>query len=145
MFFIHSKKLIIFHFVSSLGTVYKNTMESRYAHKFPAIVTLSFSWMPWCAKSCHSCPTLCNPMHYSVPGSSVHGILQERLLKWVAMLLSRDLPNPGIEPESLYVSYIAGIFFTIWATREAPHSIMVLEISQAEKDKHCMVSLTCGI
>ena len=37
----------------------------------------------------------CNP-----PGSSVHGILQARILEWVAMPFSRDLPNPGIEPRS---------------------------------------------
>ena len=35
------------------------------------------------------CPTLCDPMDYSPPGSSVHGILQERLLEWVVMPSSR--------------------------------------------------------
>jgi len=37
----------------------------------------------------------------SLPGSSVHGILQARILEWVAISSSRDLPNPGIEPVSL--------------------------------------------
>ena len=32
-----------------------------------------------------SCPTLCDPMDYSLPGSSIHGILQERMLEWVAI------------------------------------------------------------
>ena len=41
-----------------------------------------------------SCPTLCNPTEYSSPGSSVHGILQARILEWVAIPLSRDLPHP---------------------------------------------------
>ena len=45
--------------------------------------------------------TLCDPMDCSLPGSSVHGILQARILEWVAMPFSRDLPNPGIEPVSL--------------------------------------------
>ena len=36
-------------------------------------------------------------MHCRPPGSSVHGILQARILEWVAILLSRDLPDPGIE------------------------------------------------
>ena len=36
-----------------------------------------------------SCPTLCNPMDYSLPGSSVHGILQARILEWVAIPFSR--------------------------------------------------------
>ena len=34
------------------------------------------------------CPTLCDPMDYSLPGSSVHGILQARTLEWVAMSFS---------------------------------------------------------
>ena len=42
-----------------------------------------------CAKSLHSCPTLCDPMDYSPLGSSVHGILQVRMLEWVAMPSSR--------------------------------------------------------
>ena len=47
-----------------------------------------------------ACLTLCDPMDCSPPGSSVHGILQARILEWVAMLFSRDRPNPGIEPAS---------------------------------------------
>ena len=47
-----------------------------------------------------SCLTLCNPMDCSLPGSSVHGILQERILEWVAMSSSGDLPDSGIEPGS---------------------------------------------
>ena len=47
-----------------------------------------------------SCLTLCNPMDCSTPGSSVHGVLQARILEWVAIPFSGDLPNPGIEPES---------------------------------------------
>ena len=41
------------------------------------------------AKSLQSCLTLCNPMDCSPPGSSVHGILQARILEWVAMTLSK--------------------------------------------------------
>ena len=50
-------------------------------------------------------------MGCSLLGSSVHEILQARILAWV------DLPDPGIEP--LQVSHIAGSFFTVWGTREA--------------------------
>ena len=46
------------------------------------------------------CSTLCKPMDCSLPGSSVHGILQARILEWVAMPSSGDLPNPEIEPRS---------------------------------------------
>ena len=43
---------------------------------------------------------LCDPVDCSLPGSSVHGILQARILEWVAISFSRDLPDPGIEPGS---------------------------------------------
>ena len=52
------------------------------------------------AKLLQSCPTLCNPMDYSLPASSVRGILQVRILKWIAISFPGDLPNPGIEPRS---------------------------------------------
>ena len=39
-------------------------------------------------------------MDCSLPGSSVHGILQARIPEWIAVLFSRDLPDPGIEPGS---------------------------------------------
>ena len=47
-----------------------------------------------------SCPTLCDPMDCSLPGSSVHGSLQARILEWAACPSPGDLPNPGIEPRS---------------------------------------------
>ena len=45
--------------------------------------------------------TLCDPMDYSLPGTSVHGILQARVLEWVAIHFARDLPNVWVEPGSL--------------------------------------------
>ena len=67
-----------------------------------------------------SCLTLCDPMDCSLPGSSVHGILQARILVWVAIPFSRGSSWPR---DRTQVSYIAGRFFTIWATRVAgsPH------------------------
>ena len=47
-----------------------------------------------------SCLTLCDPMDYSLPVSSFPGILQARILEWVAVPFSGDIPNPGIEPRS---------------------------------------------
>ena len=75
--------------------------------------------LPICAKSLQSCPTLCNPINYSPPGSSVHGILQVRILGWVAMPSSGDLSHPGMEPVSLMSPTLAGRFFTTSATWEA--------------------------
>ena len=43
------------------------------------------------------CLTLCDPMDCSLPGSSLHEILQARILEWVAIPFSRGLPNPGIK------------------------------------------------
>ena len=62
-----------------------------------------------------SCLTLCNSMGCSLPGSSVHGILQARILEWVATLFSRGYSWPR---DQIRVSHIAGRFFTIWATKE---------------------------
>ena len=48
-----------------------------------------------------SCPTLCNPMDCSPPGSSVHGILQTGVLEWVAVPSARGSPSPGSNPHLL--------------------------------------------
>ena len=53
------------------------------------------------AKLLQSCPTLCNPMDCSLPDSSVCGILQARILEWVATPSSRGSSDPGIKPRSL--------------------------------------------
>ena len=62
------------------------------------------------------CPTLCDPLACSSQGSSVHGILQARILEWIALPFSVGSSQPG---DWTQVSHIAGGFFTIWATREA--------------------------
>ena len=46
------------------------------------------------------CATLRDPMDCSLPGSSAYGVFQARVLEWVAISFSGDLPNPGIEPGS---------------------------------------------
>ena len=47
-----------------------------------------------------SSPTLCDPMDYNPPSSSVHGIFQERILEWVAISYSRESSQPRIKPRS---------------------------------------------
>ena len=66
-----------------------------------------------------SCPTLCDPMECSPPGSSDHGILQARILEWAAISSSRGSSRLR---EWTWVSSAAGGFFTDWATREV-HNI----------------------
>ena len=63
-----------------------------------------------------SCPTLCNPMDCKLPGSSVHGILQARILEWVAISFSKGPFQPRDQTQ---VARIAGRRFTVWAMREA--------------------------
>ena len=63
-----------------------------------------------------SCSPLCNPIYYNLLGSSVHGILQARILEWVAILFSKVFSQPR---DGTWVSHIAGGFFASCATREA--------------------------
>ena len=73
----------------------------------PSVCVLSHSVMP----------DSCDPIDCNLPGSSVHGILQARMLEWVAISFSRGSSQPRNRTQ---VSYTAGRFFTDWATREAP-------------------------
>ena len=68
------------------------------------------------AKSLQSCLTLCNPMDCSVPGYSVYGILQARILEWVVMPSSGDLPDPGVKPPPPMSLALAGSYFTTGVT-----------------------------
>ena len=63
-----------------------------------------------------SCLTFCNHMDCSPPGSSVHGILQARILEWVIIPFSSGSSQLR---DQIQVSCIAGRFFTFWVTREA--------------------------
>ena len=82
----------------------------------------------WAARKLHiyvcccfcgqSCPTLCDAMDCSLPGSSIHEILQARILEWVAKPSSRGSSQPRDQTQ---VSHTAGSFFTIWAIREASY------------------------
>ena len=84
---------------------------------------------PWCMCT-QLCLTLCGPMECSLPGSSVHGIFQARILGWIAIPYSGDLPNPGTEPMSPSSPALAGRFFTTSTTwepfvPEAGHKILM--------------------
>ena len=62
-----------------------------------------------------SCPTLCDPMDCSLPGSSVHGIFQAIVLEWVAISFSKGSSQPR---DRTRVSCIVDRRFTIWATED---------------------------
>ena len=91
-----------------------------YSFNLFLIYFWSFLILGWKVKSesevTQSCPTLCNPVDCSPPGSSIHGIFQARILEWVAISFSRGSSRPRDRTE---VSRIAGRCFNLWATREA--------------------------
>ena len=103
----------------------KEYVKAVYCH--PAYLTYmqSTSWeMLDCMKHkqrtneseiAQSCLTLCNPMDCSLPGSSIHRILQARVLKWVAISFSRGSFQ---HRDWTCVSHIAGRRFTVWVTKE---------------------------
>ena len=62
-----------------------------------------------CCLVAKSCLTLCNPMDYSLPCSSVHGISQARILEWVAISSSSGSSQPR---DRTHISCLAGKFFT---------------------------------
>ena len=77
-----------------------------------------FSWCQYCdcecmlSRSAQSRPTLYECMDCSSPGFSVHGMFQARILEWVALSSSGNLPDPGIKPQSPASPAWAGRFFT---------------------------------
>ena len=62
------------------------------------------------------CPPLCDPMDCGPPGSSVHWILQARILEWVVISFSRGSSQPKDQTQ---VSRTAGRLFTVWATGDS--------------------------
>ena len=76
----------------------------------------SFVGCGWWCINCLVMSDSCNPMDWSLPGSSVRGILQASILEWVAISFSRGSSRPKNRTQ---FSCIAGRFFTSWATREA--------------------------
>ena len=90
-----------------------NLLRGKKSHGF---------WLPKyipavsCVLSRSVMSDLFDPMDCSLPGSSGHGILQARVLEWVAVPSSRGSSQPRDPPQ---VSGTAGGFFTLWATREA--------------------------
>ena len=72
------------------------------------------------AKLLQLCLTVCNPIDCSLPGSSICGILQGRLLEWAIVSFCTDLPDPGIE--SLSPAWAGGFFATSTTWEEHTHT-----------------------
>ena len=73
---------------------------------------LSFQPACKCAVT-QSCLVFCDPMYYSLPGFSVHGILQARVVEWVAFSPPRGFPDPGIELLFFFCVSCMGMWFFI--------------------------------
>ena len=66
-------------------------MQASWKDFWNSSLTSKVSWSALQVLAAQSCPTLCNSMDYSPPGSSVRGILQARVLEWVAISFSKSL------------------------------------------------------
>ena len=108
-----------------LWTIERRSIKSRdKMRKADVIIWFSLLW--YCYFKCYNfskyiflkskvlvsqlCPTLYNPMDNSLPGLSVHRILQARIIEWVAILFSRGFSLPSDRP---LFSYIADRFFSV--------------------------------
>ena len=76
-------------------------------------------------------PTLCDPMDCNSPSSSIHGIIQARILEWVTMPISRGSSQPK---DWIQVSLIAGGFFTTWGTKEVCNQAACAQILSLTSD-----------
>ena len=99
---------------------------------YKLINNVSGNWYLYClfallnnAKTLQSCPTLCDPMDHCLWGSSVHGILQAKILEWVAMPSSRGSSDPRTESVSLMLPALAEGFFTTSITWETLNSTII--------------------
>ena len=103
------------HILITAGKIYQWMLKSvnesfEVKHDIGRVLKISV-----CVLVAQSCPTLRDPMDCSLLGSSVHGILQARLLGWVAIPFSKGSSSPP--RDWTQVSCIAGGFFTVWATK----------------------------
>ena len=92
-----------------------HTEQCAGVSTFPAIYLSIMKW----SEVAQLCLTLCDPVDCSLPCSSLRGILQARILEWVAISFSSRSSQPR---DRTWVSCIASICFTNWATREPQHA-----------------------
>ena len=107
------------HFMSLLIFLGGNWKQIKNVLKY-------WSVLRWKSESevAQSCLSLCDPMDYNLPGFSVHGIFQARVLEWVAISFSRGSSWPKDQTQ---VSCIASRCFTLWATKETPYMFVVCD------------------
>ena len=87
-------------FLLTMNAVLSRMILSFYAKKIYVYLSQLVSEEVKSSELAQLCPTLCDPVDCTLPGSSVHGILQAKILEWVAISFSRRSSNPGIKPGS---------------------------------------------
>ena len=124
--------------------------EDRYIYnqenqlKTPSdnFIGFAFHEVKW-SEVAQSCPTLCDPMDCSLPGSSVHGIFQARVLEWIAISFSRGSARPR---DRTQVSCMVDRRFTIWATREVLAFHSHIYFKELEKIcLFCILFIYCSV
>ena len=81
----------------------------------PLPVTPGLTDFPYCGSDAQSCPTLCDPVDCSPPGSSVHGILPARILEW-GILCQGIFPTQGLNPGLLFLPHMPPSVFILLQT-----------------------------
>ena len=112
-------------------------ISNRPLHLYPLLHLYICLWV--CAKLLQSCPTLCNPVDCSPPGSSVHRILQARILDWVAMPFSRGFfPTQGSNSSLLHCRQ------NLYQLRHGPRKVVICTFLEGE-DSAPLVCQLCFI
>ena len=112
--------LFYFEFISPATKNWISIRASWYISTLP----------PLACKCAQSCPTLCDPVDWDLPGSSVHEIFQARILERIAIYSSSRY---SWSRDQTQVSCIAGRFFTTWAIREAPFILFPFILTLVER------------
>ena len=119
-------KLLVFHESQKCHVIHPNSLISASIFLL-RLVSLVRAQL---------CPTVCNPMNCSPPGSSVHGVLQARILEWVAPVGS---PRGSSQPKgAVYVSCIAGGFLTAEPLGNSFYWITVGPAAAAKSRQSCL-------
>ena len=109
----------MFHCRDGLQFIYSSTEGLLGSFQVLSVMTC------YCCLVTKSCLTLCDPLDCSPPGSSVHGVLQVRILEFIAISFSRGSSQAM---DQTWVSCTAGRFFPIWATSEDYYFLIAIEV-----------------
>ena len=118
VFFIPNLKFVEIYFIINISSVFINVLhllqllgESSTGFIIVNLLTVLLNSSVLVCVYTQLCPTLQDPMDWCLPGFSVHGSFQARILEWLPLPTPRGLPDLGIKPASLASLALAGWFF----------------------------------